>query len=57
MNKLFTKIVGVALGLTLAVGVGVAVGSNSEKADLMLKENKKLAISRYEYYEKLGSNS
>lgn len=30
MNKLFTKIVGVALGLTMAIGVGVAVGSNKE---------------------------
>lgn len=30
MNKLFTKIVGVALGLTMAIGLGVAVGSNSE---------------------------
>lgn len=30
MNKLFTKIVGVALGLTMAIGVGVAVASNSE---------------------------
>ena len=28
---------------------------NSEKADIMLKENKELAIQRYEYYEKLGS--
>ena len=28
---------------------------NSEKADSMLKENKKFAIERYEYYEKLGS--
>ena len=33
MNKLFTKIVGVALGLTMAVGVGVsaAVGSSSKE--------------------------
>ena len=30
---------------------------NSEKADVMLKENKKLAIERYEYYEKLGKES
>lgn len=30
MNKLITKIVGAALGLTMAVGVGVAVGSNKE---------------------------
>lgn len=30
MNKLFTKIVGVALGLTMAIGVGVAVASNRE---------------------------
>ncbi len=30
MNKLFTKIVGAALGLTMAIGVGVAVASNSE---------------------------
>lgn len=32
MNKLFTKIAGVALGLTMAIGVGVAVGSNSKEA-------------------------
>lgn len=32
MNKLFTKIVGAALGLTMAIGVGVAVGSNREAA-------------------------
>ena len=34
MNKLFTKIVSVALGLTMAVGVGVsvAVGSSSKEA-------------------------
>ena len=30
MNKLFTKIVGAALGLTMAIGVGVTVSSNSE---------------------------
>lgn len=30
MNKLLKKIVGVALGLTMAIGVGVAVGSNRE---------------------------
>lgn len=29
MNKLFTKIVGAALGATMAIGVGVAVASNS----------------------------
>lgn len=32
MNKLFTKIVGVALGASMAVGVGVAVARNSETA-------------------------
>lgn len=32
MNKLFTKIVGAALGLTMAIGVGVTVGSNSIEA-------------------------
>ena len=32
MNKLFTKIVGAALGLTMAIGVGVAIGSNSKEA-------------------------
>lgn len=32
MNKLFTKIVGLTLGLTMAVGVGVAVSSNSREA-------------------------
>ena len=32
MNKLFTKIVGACLGLTMAVGVGVAVASNSREA-------------------------
>ena len=30
MNKLFTKIVGVALGLTMAIGIGVAIGNNRE---------------------------
>ena len=30
MNKLFTKIAGVAIGLTMAIGVGVAVGSSRE---------------------------
>ncbi len=30
MNKLFTKIVGAALGLTMAIGVGVAIASNKE---------------------------
>ena len=30
MNKLFTKVVGIALGLTMAVGVGVAVASSKE---------------------------
>ena len=30
MNKLFTKIVGAALGLTMAIGVGVAVASSRE---------------------------
>ena len=29
MNKLITKIVGAALGLTMAVGVGVAVGATT----------------------------
>ena len=30
MNKLFTKIVGAALGLTMAIGVGVAVASSRQ---------------------------
>ena len=30
MNKLFTKIAALALGATMAVGVGVAIGSNNE---------------------------
>ena len=30
MNKLFTKIAGLALGAVMAVGVGVAVASNRE---------------------------
>ena len=30
MNKLFKKIVGAALGLTMAIGVGVAVGGNRD---------------------------
>ena len=33
MNKLFTKIVGAVLGLTMAIGVGVAVASNSKAAE------------------------
>ena len=42
MNKLFTKIVGVALGLTMAIGVGVAVASNSkEVTPKSFKEDKK----------------
>lgn len=32
MNKLITKIVGAALGLTMAVGVGVAVGASRSEA-------------------------
>ena len=32
MNKLFTKIVGAALGLTMAIGVSVAVGRNGVEA-------------------------
>ena len=32
MNKLFTKIAGAALGLTMAIGVGVAAGSNNKEA-------------------------
>lgn len=31
MNKLISKIVGVALGLTLAVGTGVAIGASGQK--------------------------
>ena len=30
MNKLITKIVGAALGLTMTVGVGVALGVNAK---------------------------
>lgn len=33
MNKLFTKIVDAALGLTMAIGVGVAIGSKSAKVE------------------------
>ncbi|MCQ2802738.1 MAG: InlB B-repeat-containing protein [Bacilli bacterium] len=32
MNKLFTKIAGLSLGLVMAIGVGVAVASNSKEA-------------------------
>lgn len=32
MNKLFTKIAGLSLGLAMAIGVGVAVGSKSQEA-------------------------
>ena len=32
MNKLITKIVGAALGLTMAVGVGTAIGANRSEA-------------------------
>ena len=32
MNKLITKIVGAALGLTMAVGVGVVAGANFENS-------------------------
>lgn len=32
MNKLFTKIAGLSIGLAMAIGVGVAVGSKSQEA-------------------------
>lgn len=32
MNKLLTKIAGLSIGLAMAIGVGVAVGSNSKEA-------------------------
>lgn len=32
MNKLFTKIAGIALGLSMAIGVGAAVASNTKEA-------------------------
>jgi hypothetical protein len=32
MNKLFTKIAGLSIGLAMAIGVGVAVGSNKQDA-------------------------
>ena len=35
MNKLFTKIVGVALGLTMAIGVGVAVANSDGKKAIL----------------------
>ena len=35
MNKLFTKIVGAALGLTMAIGVGVAIGSVKKETTLV----------------------
>ena len=39
MNKLFTKIVGAALGLTMAIGVGVAVASNREAVPVSAATN------------------
>ncbi len=32
MNKLFSKIAGLSIGLAMAIGVGVAVGSNNKEA-------------------------
>ncbi len=48
MNKFITKIVGAALGLTLAIGVGVAVGSNqgdSRKVDAAAGDSYRLVKS------------
>jgi len=39
MNKLFTKIAALALGATMAVGVGVAVASNSKVAEPVSAES------------------
>ncbi len=37
MNKLITKIVGAALGLTMAVGVGVGFGVESKKDEVPVR--------------------
>ena len=48
MNKLITKIVGAALGLTMAVGVGVAVGaSRSEAVPVHAAENDTHSITGF----------
>lgn len=47
MNKLFTKIVGVALGATMAVGVGVAVAGNRDVARADATSGTELSISSY----------
>jgi hypothetical protein len=44
MNKLFTKIVGAALGLTMAIGVGVAVGNSREASQVFATAGDELAI-------------
>ena len=50
MNKFFTKIAGVALGLTMAIGVGVAVGSSQ-------KEVKHVHAEAEKFYSVLGSTT
>lgn len=48
MNKLITKIAGVALGLTMAIGVGVAVGaSRSEAVPVHAAENDTHSITGF----------
>ena len=39
MNKLFTKIVGAALGLTMAIGVGVAIANSREATPVYAADN------------------
>ena len=44
MNKLFTKIATLALGSTMAIGVGVAVGSNTDSRSARAAQGDELAI-------------
>lgn len=50
MNKVFTKIAGLSVGLALAIGVGVAVGQKSiARADAALVETNVLDLRTKEY--------
>ena len=44
MNKLITKIVGATLGVTMAVGVGVAVANNNKEASPAYATNRSFAL-------------
>ena len=56
MNKLFTKIVGLSLGLTMAVGVGVAVASGSKRASQVFAAIPSTSEEAYEVTFEKGAN-